>query len=80
LDVRNFPRNQLFVAISKFCDVFILVLLDGLIVGFSKFKVFLFKWCLIGLLLVLHENCVVNGLSEQGNILSHTESTRKWFH
>ncbi len=99
-DVRTFPRwlsirgtKFFWWAIPKifFFKIFTLVLLDGFLDGFWKFRLFIIKICiLIWYFWVFFENCSMRMLSIRGNnfitcwgysepILWHTEHTRNEF-
>ncbi len=99
-DVRKFPRwlsirrTKFFLRdIPKnfFCKIFTLVLLDGFLDGFSKFRFFIGEICiLIWVFQVIFENYSMRMLSIRGNnfiacwayaepISSHAEYTRNKF-
>jgi hypothetical protein len=101
-DVRTFPRwlskehtrNQIFLmSYPKFFSlkIFTLVLLDGFLDGFWKFRLFIVKICiLMSYFWVIFENYSMRMLSIRGNVFikcwaytepisSHTEHTRNEF-
>jgi hypothetical protein len=89
-DVRTFPRwlsireTKFFwcaIQIFFFFKIFNLVLLNGFLDGFWKFRLFIVKICiLIWYFWVFFKNYRMRMLSIRGNDLSHAEHTRNQFH
>ncbi len=78
-----YTEPNFFIELSKkfFVKIFTLVLLDGFLDGFWKFRLFIGKICiLIWYFWVFLENYSMHMLSIRGKILSHAEHTRNRFH
>jgi hypothetical protein len=78
-----YAEPNFFDELSKifFFKIFTMVLLDGFLYGFLKFRLFIVQICILNWYFwVFFKNYSVHMLSIRGNDLSHAEHTRNRFH